>query len=299
MDVNIAAPFVFPCHVRHHASAVEWGASLILFLRFCHPELTLMTDLSVYQYGLIGLIFIWSGFVRSGLGFGGAVLSLPFLLLVHNDPLVFLPLIAVQLLVFSAITIALNNRSAGASAPARDSTVNWSYLGRILAIMIVPKMIGVFGLLTLPASIMSAVIFTIVSLYALSYIVNRPFRSNSRVLDTVFLMLGGYISGTSLIGAPLIIAVVAQHLPREQLRDTLFALWFILVTIKLAAFIYAGVDLQLIHHLWLLPFATLGHVIGLRFHERILRAESSRFFRLLGVILLVVSAVGLWQGLGA
>ena len=25
-----------------------------------------------------GLVFVWSGFVRSGLGFGGAVLSLPF-----------------------------------------------------------------------------------------------------------------------------------------------------------------------------------------------------------------------------
>ena len=52
-----------------------------------------MNDLALYQYMLIGLIFIWSGIVRSGLGFGGAVLSLPFLLLVHNDPLVFLPLI--------------------------------------------------------------------------------------------------------------------------------------------------------------------------------------------------------------
>jgi len=32
-----------------------------------------MADLLPYQYALIGLIFVWSGFVRSGLGFGGAV----------------------------------------------------------------------------------------------------------------------------------------------------------------------------------------------------------------------------------
>ena len=57
-----------------------------------------MSDLSLIQYGLIALIFIWSGFVRSGLGFGGAVLSLPFLLLVKDAPLVFLPIIAVHLL---------------------------------------------------------------------------------------------------------------------------------------------------------------------------------------------------------
>ena len=70
-----------------------------------------MSDLSLIQYGLIALIFIWSGFVRSGLGFGGAVLSLPFLLLVKDDPLIFLPIIAVHLLVFSSLTIWMNNRS--------------------------------------------------------------------------------------------------------------------------------------------------------------------------------------------
>ncbi|WP_166254610.1 sulfite exporter TauE/SafE family protein [Marinobacter salicampi] len=255
-----------------------------------------MTEFSFYQYALIGLIFVWSGFVRSGLGFGGAVLSLPFLLLVHNEPLVFLPLIAVHLLVFSSLTIALNNRGTK-SAGKGLSTVDWPYLWRILGIMIVPKLIGVFGLLTLPPSIMSGIIFTIVSFYAVSYILDKPFRSNSRVVDGVFLMLGGYISGTSLIGAPLIIAVVAQHLPKERLRDTLFALWFILVTIKMAAFIYVGVDLQLIHHLWLLPCAAVGHIIGLHFHNRMLQAETPVFFRLLGVVLLVISLIGLWEGL--
>ncbi len=111
-------------------------------------------------------------------------------------------------------------------------------------------------------------------------------------------MLGGYISGTSLIGAPLIIAVAAQHLERHQLRDTLFALWFILVTIKMAAFIYAGVDLQLIHHTWLLPCAALGHILGLYAHDRILRAETPVFYRVLGGVLLTISGVGLWQSLG-
>ena len=186
-----------------------------------------MTDLTLTQYLLIGLIFVWSGFVRSGLGFGGAVLSLPFLLLVHDDPLVFLPLIAAHLLLFSSLTVFLNNRAA--SRPAGDGTVNWRYLGHMLTVMMVPKLIGVFGLLTLPADVMSMIIFVIVSGYAISYILNRPFRSNSRLVDTLFLMLGGYISGTSLIGAPLIIAVAAQHVAREKLRDTLFVLWFVLV----------------------------------------------------------------------
>ena len=258
-----------------------------------------MSDLSLVQYVLIGLIFIWSGFVRSGLGFGGAVLSLPCLLLVLDEPLVFLPIIAVHLLVFSALTIWMNNRKNRKTGGARaEGTVDWRYLWHILGIMIVPKLIGVFGLITLPGDVLSAIIFVIVALYSLSYIFNRPFRSGSRTVDALFLMAGGYISGTSLIGAPLIIAVVAQHLPREKLRDTLFALWFILVLIKMAAFIWAGVDLQLVHHLWLLPCAAIGHVLGLYAHERILRAETPVFFRVLGVVLLVVSGVGMVNVLG-
>lgn len=258
-----------------------------------------MSDLSLIQYALIALVFVWSGFVRSGLAFGGAVLSLPFLLLIHNDPLVYLPIISVHLLIFSSLTIWMNHRKQAAQAEggAVSGTVDWHYLLKILGIMIVPKIIGVFGLITLPALVMSSIIFVIVSVYALSYILNKPFRSKSPFVDAVFLMLGGYISGTSLIGAPLIIAVVAQHLPRERLRDTLFALWFILVTIKMGAFIWAGVDLQLVHHLWLLPCATVGHFIGLWFHERMLKSDPTVFFRFLGVVLLVVSSLGLWRSI--
>lgn len=255
-----------------------------------------MSSLVDYQYVLIALIFVWSGFVRSGLGFGGAVLSLPFLLLVHNEPLVFLPIIAVHLLVFSSLTIWLNNRRSGKAAhQPHDSTVDWRYLWYLLGVMIVPKLVGVFGLITLPSQVLSAIIFVIVAVYSLSYIANRPFRSGSRTVDMVFLMVGGYISGTSLIGAPLIIAVAAQQLPKHQLRDTLFALWFILVLIKLAAFIAVGVDLQWVHHLWLLPCAAVGHVIGLRVHQRMLQSETPVFFRVLGTVLLTVSLVGLLQ----
>jgi hypothetical protein len=245
---------------------------------------------------LIGLVFVWSGFVRSGLGFGGAVLSLPFLLLIDNQPLVFLPLIAVHLLFFSGLTLLGQYRKRLRRETSANS-VDWRYLKHALLIMIVPKLIGVFGLITLPNQVLSSIIFVIITFYAFSYILNKPFGSNNRKLDILFLALGGYISGTSLIGAPLIIGVFAAHVAREQLRNTLFALWFILVTIKMLAFIYARVDLQLIHHLWLLPCAGIGHFIGLRFHRYMLSADQSVFYRVLGSVLLLISIMGLWQGL--
>lgn len=248
------------------------------------PELSLAAHLA------IGLIFVWSGFVRSGLGFGGAVLSLPFLLWIDDRPLVYLPIIAVHLLVFSSLTIW-----SGRSSPSdpQQSSVDWPYLGRALLIMLIPKLVGVFGLLALPGDIMTSIIFAIVLAYSISYILNKPFVSSKPWMDKVLLMLGGYVSGTSLIGAPLIVAVFAAHVERHQLRNTLFALWFILVSIKMAAFIWAGVDLQLLSHVWLLPCAALGHWLGLLAHDRLLASNTRTFYKVLGWVLLLVSSLGL------
>lgn len=259
-----------------------------------------MAELQTYQYLLIALIFVWSGFVRTGLGFGGAMMSLPFLLLIDNRPLVYLPIIAVHLLFFSAITVWQNyqkhrqlQQSANSGINQDGGTIDWLYLQKSMKIMIVPKLIGVAGLLTISSAIMTGIIFIIVSIYAVSYILNKPFKSKSPVLDKIFLMLGAYISGTSLIGAPLIISVFANHVAKHQLRDTLFVLWFILVVIKMIAFLYAGVDLQLMHHLWLLPAATVGHLLGLRFHQKIVDGDPLIFYRVLGVSLLSVSLMGI------
>ena len=254
-----------------------------------------MADLLWYQYVMIGLIFAWSGFVRTSLGFGGAVLALPFLLLVVNEPLVFLPIIAIHLLIFSS-WIAWNGhrqlQQAGSSA-AVQSNIDWGYLGKALKIMIVPKLVGVVGLLTLPANVMTSIIFGIVIIYAIGYVLNKPFRSNNKYVDYVLLGLGGYVSGTSLIGAPLIVSVFATHVAKEQLRDTMFVLWFILVVIKMVSFVIAGVDLQLIHQLWLLPCAFIGHLLGEKAHRYLLNADTGLFFRVLGAVLIVVSVVGL------
>lgn len=257
-----------------------------------------MNDLQTYQYILIALVFVWSAFVRSGLGFGGAVLSLPIMLLIVDKPLVFLPIISVHLLVFASLTVWQSHRKAqDIDSVEVQSTVDWAYLKKALAIMIIPKLIGVFGLITLPQQFMNTLIFSIVSVYALSYIFNKPFSSKHAWMDVLFLMLGGYISGTSLIGAPLIIAVFASRVSQDKLRDTLFVLWLVLVAIKLSAFVYAGVDLQLAHHLWLLPAAAVGHVIGLKFHQRMLQAETAMFFRVVGSALLSISFIGLYKAI--
>ncbi|OUS23156.1 permease ['Osedax' symbiont bacterium Rs2_46_30_T18] len=256
-----------------------------------------MEQLAPIQLVLIGLVFVWSGFVRSGLGFGGAVLALPFLLLIHNDPLLFLPLIAVHLLIFSSWMAITNHRKVNRGRAKSDNlaTIDWKYLKYALLVMIIPKLVGVFGLLTMPAKWMTSIIFVVVFVYAIGYVLNRPFKSNSKILDAVFLMLGGYISGASLIGAPLIVAVFASHVAKEQLRDTLFVLWFILVLIKVSAFALAGVDFQWLQHLWLLPLVTIGHVLGQQFHLKLVNASTGVFYRFIGSVLLLISILGLYK----
>ena len=177
-----------------------------------------MPELSVAQMVFIGLIFIWSGFVRSGLGFGGAALTLPVLLYIIDDPLFWLPVIAFHLLIFSSLT--LYNRL---------DNVDWSYLKKALLIMILPKIAGVLGLLNLPDNLLLIMIYAITTVYGFTYIFDITFKSKNRYIDRLLLVLGAYASGTSLIGAPLISAVFMRHVELTRIRDTLFVLWFILV----------------------------------------------------------------------
>ena len=253
-----------------------------------------MESLVWYQYALIGLIFVWSGFVRSGLGFGGAVLALPFLLLVINDPLIFLPLIAVHLIFFSSLIMVHSIRDKAAESL---STINWNYLKRSIGIMILPKIAGVIGLLTLPPVVMSTIIFIIVLAYAIGYIINRPIEIKTKLQEYAFLGMGAYVSGTSLTGAPLIVPVVAARVNKHELRNTLFVLWWILTLIKLVSFMIAGIDLQLIHHLWLLPCAFIGHHLGNKMHAYLIEQETPTFFRVLGIALVIVSITGLTKSI--
>jgi uncharacterized membrane protein YfcA len=257
-----------------------------------------LPEFALLEWLLIGLIFVWSGFVRSGLGFGGAVLSLPLLLMISNQPLLFLPVIASHLLIFSSATVLRNHLYPPTHRMINSSqrgSVDWFTARRALTIMLIPKLLGVAGVIALPPAIISAFVFAIVAVYAMGYLSGRQWRSSSKRSDIALLALGGYASGASLIGAPLVMAVLGHQVAREQLRDTLFVIWFVLVAIKMVAFVVAGVPLQGVMTLALLPCAGLGHLAGLRFHQMALRKDASVFFRAVGALLLPVALVGLAQ----
>ncbi|MCP4234293.1 MAG: sulfite exporter TauE/SafE family protein, partial [Aestuariibacter sp.] len=127
------------------------------------------------------LIFIWSGFVRSGLGFGGAALSLPLLLLISDRPLFWLPIIGLHLMFFSALT--LRNRF---------SHVDWAVLRSTSGFIFPAKLAGVFGLLSLPNQWLVIIIYSITLFYALLWMIDLRIQSDKGWTDKLLLVMGGY-----------------------------------------------------------------------------------------------------------
>jgi len=238
--------------------------------------------LSGYTLLLTAVFFVWSGFVRSGFGFGGAALSLPLLLLLHDDPLFWLPAICWQLLIFSTLTVA-----------TRWKNIDWRYLTKLFVWLFAPFTAGLIGLLNLPANWLALVVYLVSLGYGINYALDRSIASHSRLGDVFCILVGVYASGTSLVGAPLIVAFSARRLAATQLRDTLFVMWMVLVVFKLATFVAADVNLQF-GLFWLtLPFVAVGHLLGLRAHQRLVGRDRRLFSRVIGGGLALVSAVGI------
>jgi len=240
----------------------------------------LLNELSQQQLIASAFIFLWTGFVRSGLGFGGSALGLPFMLMVDDSPLFWLPIIGTHLLFFTSLTIY-----------KRLKNIDWNYTRQALKYILPAKIIGVLGLLNLPNDWLVIIIYTITFLYAMMWLTNFQIKSESGWGDKSLLALGGYVSGTSLTGAPLIVAVFMQHVKKNQLRDTLFAMWFMLVTIKMSTFAVFSVNLQFSSALILLPMAWVGHLIGLKAHHKILENDLI-FKRVTGALLMVICIIG-------
>ena len=243
----------------------------------------MMPDFSLLQWLAIALLFVWTGFVRTGLGFGGAALGLPPLLFVYNDPVFWLPIIATHLLFFSGLTLR-----------TRLHNVDWQYLWYSSWYIVLPALVGVFGLVTLPTVWLNLFIYSVALFYGFIWFVNYSIHSNSLWVDKFLLVFGGYVAGTSLTGAPLIVAVFMRNVAKERLRDTLFVLWFVLVSIKMTTFVTLSVNLHTSIALILIPIAAIGHFAGLKAHLAITRNDVL-FKRWVGAGLVVVSLLGLFN----
>ena len=81
-------------------------------------------ELTPFVVSGLMLCFLWSGFIRSGLGFGGLVLTLPFALMVVDSPLDIMPLAVVHAFVVGISTVFLRFRN-----------VDWMQLIKMINVM--------------------------------------------------------------------------------------------------------------------------------------------------------------------
>ncbi len=173
-------------------------------------------------------------------------------------------------------------------------SVDWGYLKRTLVWIIPPTLIGVIGLLNLPTKVIVIFIYCVTIFYAINWILDKKISSNKSWLDKVFLVIGGYISGTSLTGAPLIVAVYMRFVDKSMLRNTMFVLWIILVGIKMTAFVVVGVSIDWQFSLYLIPVAAIGHVLGIFTHQKIINNDQL-FKKWVGGALLCISSFGMFK----
>ncbi len=233
---------------------------------------------------VLSLCFVWSGFVRAGLGFGGGAIMMPFALLVLDSPIYIVPILAVQLFIFSLVTLIQFHKN-----------INWDAVWKLFIILILPILAGIYGLVNISDYWLNMLVYSIVIAYAFNYIFQFHSNFKSKIIDFFTLSIGGYVTGISLTGAPPIVAVASKYVPKEELRETLFVLWVIIVAIKIVTLLYYQVDLQLRHQLWLFPCAGIGHFLGQLFHQRLIRIKNTNFYRLIGVVLLCVTGLGLFR----
>ena len=241
-----------------------------------------MTDLTVVQMISLMLVFVWSGFVRAGLGFGGAALALPFALIVVESGQVAPPLLLMQLILFS-----------GLHTVQHWDNVDRRYLGCLAALLVLPVLAGVYSLIKLPNHGLMTLVYLFVLGIAIQYIVQMEFKTVSRAVDGVLLMLEGYVLGSTTAGDPPIVAVSMRYVHPSQVRDTLLCLWLIFAALNLVVLIRAEVDLQWRAQVWLLPATVVGHLIGDRVHGRLIAMQNAVFDRVLGVALFLVTILGL------
>lgn len=221
--------------------------------------------------------------MRSGLGFGGVALSLPLLLLISPLVTLWLPAIGFHLLFFSLLELC-----------NRWHKVDWHYIGKSMRWVVVPKIIGVIGLISLPAEWLALFIYVIVLFYATQWLLGMQISSSSRWQDRTLLIVGGYVSGTALSGAPAIVAVFTRNVARQKLRATLFAVWMIAVLIKIISFVAFEIPLQWALAIATFPATALGHYFGLQLHKQ-MAGDENRMKQLIGGGLAVVSVIGLIQ----
>ncbi len=222
--------------------------------------------------------------MRTGIGFGGGALALPLMLFILPNPIILLPIIAWHFMFFSILTLFTHKGG-----------VDWRYLFYSQLFIAIPALLGIFGLINLSPKILTIIVYIITLTYGISYLFRLKLAGGNKVSDAFLLIVGGYVSGTSMTGAPVLAAVYSRNIALDKLRNTLFVSFLMIVMVKMITFKLSGVEMQIRYALLLLPIAAIGHITGHYVHDWIIKNDADVFMRFIGLALTVITVLGLFR----
>ena len=170
-------------------------------------------------------------------------------------------------------------------------SVNWRELGKILGVMIVFMVLGIWLDTLVPLHILLKIYGVIIVIIGIKNLAVPQQKFMPEWALWIILALAGLLQGMFVSGGALLVIYAVQKLTdKEQFRATLSAVWSILNLLYAGAQLYQG---HFTHEVWVMvlccvPLIVLATVVGGKLAKRI---SQERFLKLTYVLLLVIGTV--------
>ena len=225
---------------------------------------------------LVLVIGIFSGFfIQTIIGFGGALISLPFLLFVMP-----LPDAVAYITIFYAIASPIHIYKEW-------EQIDKKLIKKLLIASIIGVIVGGLVLMYSKPSILKKALGVFIILFVINKSVSKNSYTFPPKVEYLFGFLGGFFAGVFSTGGPLyVIAVKNAVVDIKIFRATMFAVLGLVTFLRIPVLIAGGVLQinQLYYSLAVLPFFLLSLVLGKKVY---LKLNEAFLTKVVLVILLI------------
>lgn len=190
-----------------------------------------------------------------------------------------------------SILNAMGFFACGLLAVLNIKHVNWREFGKIIAVMIVFMVVGIWLDTLMPLHVLLKIYGAVIVFIGAKNLIFTRQKFLPEWALWIILALAGLIQGMFVSGGALLVIYAVQKLTdKDQFRATLSAVWSILNLLYAGAQLYQG---HFTHEVWVMvlccvPLIVLATVVGGKLAKRI---SQERFLKLTYVLLLVIGTV--------
>lgn len=229
----------------------------------------------------LGLGIFFGFFIQTMIGFAGAMVALPFLLMVMPLPDA---VTYISIFYFISTPFYMYKEWKHIDQPLLKKLTFSSIIGLVLGIMLL-----IFG----KPFILKTALGVFIILYVLYSLLNKKTIKPFYLAEYIFGFLGGFFSGIFSTGGPLYVIVVKNMTPDVRtFRATMFGVLGMVTLFRIPALIVGGAlnTTHLINSLYILPFFILSLFLGkklyLQLNENLLKKVILSLLFISGILLL-------------